>query len=240
MNNKYFTSEYSYTFKEKIKKMLLSTFLPFQNAAQIYNILLQPFNGAKYLFIGLFFIMLGIITFPITLYFALLEQDFGELITLFMPGLSFVAIGLAMLLTSPVTLLVQMPIRATFNLLHQGWGRIEDGYHIQRIIAEAENAIELDNKLDCIISIALLHKKFKLNLVLKHRLTDINIEEEEKRYELLDKDFVLGTLNVCSKASITATQNTHLLSYLSLFKTAKSHNKSDFINAEQSAKVFHI
>lgn len=210
--------------------------MPYQTIDQIYNAWFQPFIGLKYLFSSLYLIILTILTFPIVVYFALSKKSLEELNhPLFIPGLILLIVGLSLLLTTPLTWLVQMPIRATFNLLRQGWGRIEDGFHIQRIITEAEKAIEFNNKPDCITTIALLHKKFKLNLICKDRVTDIDSNDEEARYELLDKDFVLGTLNVHSETPITPTQQTHLLSYLSLFKTAKCY-KHDIMKADCQQK----
>ena len=223
MNNQYSISEYAYLAKEKVKKNIYSTFLPYQDIKPILNSLLQPFYGLKYLSIGLFLLILSIILFPGSVYFAIKNKSFKELTGfLFLSAIQFLLIGLGLLLTSPLVLFVQMPIRVLFNILLGGWGRIEDGYHIRRIISEAEQAITEGDKRAIITTTSLLHIKFQRNYHRKHRCTDINIDEEQNSYMSLDKDFVLGTLNVASETPITETQKNHLQSYLSLFKKSSS------------------
>jgi hypothetical protein len=121
------------------------------------------------------------------------------------------------IITTPLTWFIHIPLRS-FKTFKDGWEVVEDGYHMKRIMKEAETGIERGDKLAIITSVSLLHRKFQKAIKDNQPCRQNNLELESTRYGVVEKDFILGTLNIKSTIPLTTEQKKHLQAYIGLFK----------------------
>ncbi len=220
-----------FSFGEELKKYRVNSQKAYRDTRQINLALYQPLRGLENLFLAtvffiLFFILLLLTMLRLILYPFIPSNGPGpsfkyisELVSTCVNNLgTLLFLGLFQLVGTPLTWFIHIPLRS-LNTCINGWEAAEDGFHMQRIVNEADCAILQGDKPAIIAAIALLHKKFQKAIIDKQycRLTDHTLESTY--YEVVDKDFVLGTLNAKSTIPVTEEQKTHLTAYLGLFKS---------------------
>ncbi len=214
---------------DEVKKYLVNTLTPYRDAKQFRLAIYQPLRGLTNLFLAFLCMLITIIlslTMPLSHYSNKKIAAKNLFIDNTKHTTKLIILGLSQLITTPLTWLIQIPLRSLCNFQNRGWAGVELGYHMQRIVSEAERAIEQQDKAAIVTTIGLLHKKFQRNIKRYHRHSQTDPSVESGEYAVLDKDFILGTLNIKSNVAITTEQKAHLSAYLGLFKAQSSDKRN--------------
>ena len=219
--NESFTSYHSI---DALRKYMTSIWAAYRDSRQVLSELYQPLRGLENLIVALVMIIGLLVGTVVRLFSSHPGPRDGDLS--FYPSalahiITTTLTGLIQLISTPLTWFLYIPLRA-LNTLIYGWAVVEDGYHMNRIINEAYAGIDQEDKFAIIATISLMHKKFKKSVNDNQHCRNNDLRLEAELYKEVDKDFILGTLNIKSSTPVTAEQKTHLLNYLGFFKAKVS------------------
>lgn len=209
---------------ENIRKYATKINRPYQSRHDFLADLAQPLIGIKMIAQGLItaaILPVYILHVALSSFFNDKEENvnnYKNTRALLKNTLTCPLLGAFQILTAPLTWLIKMPIRGIKTFMNGGMERYEDTKHIQRIVKEAEESLNSDNKLGLVTALSLLHDKYNNAHFIKHRNTNnISQQSEWQNFKALKKEFNLGTLNVASKIELSDGQKAKVKNYLNLF-----------------------